>query len=144
MADVTKLLEKDHREAERLLETLKVAAVSARSALIDQLGAALTLHMHLEESIVYPAIAKWVDGGDDMVKEARAEHAEALKALAELERVSPNGPGFDGALAMLAAGISHHVEDEEDELFPQVRASVRAADLEQLGELVAAAKAAAN
>ncbi len=67
--------------------------------------------MYLEESIVYPAIAKWVDGGDDMVKEARAEHAEALKALAELERVSLNGPGFDGALAMLAAGISHHVED---------------------------------
>jgi hypothetical protein len=30
-------------------------------------------------------------------------------------------PGFGAAVAMLQAGISHHVEEEEDEVFPKLR-----------------------
>ena len=96
--------------------------------------------MKVEESIVYPAIAKQVDDGDDMVEEAKTEHEGARKVLADVEKLSPNEPGFDGALEMLEAGISHHVEEEEDEVFPKFRESVSAEELDDLGEKVAAAK----
>ena len=97
----------------------------------------------MEESIVYPAIAKQVDDGNDMVDEAKSEHKGARKALDDVEKLSPDKPGFDGALTMLEAGISHHVEEEEGEVFPNLRKSVTAEQLDELGKQVAAAKKAA-
>ena len=142
MADVTKMLEQDHREAEDLFAKIKETNGAARAGLVTKLVGALRLHMQVEETIVYPAIAKQVDGGDDMVEEATTEHEGARKALADVEKLSPNEPGFDGALEMLEAGISHHVEEEEDEVFPKFRESVSPAELEELGDDVAAAKQA--
>ena len=142
MADVTKLLEQDHREAEDLFAKIKETNGAARAGLVTKLAGALKLHMQVEEKIVYPAIAKQVDGGDDMVDEATTEHDGARKALADVEKLSPNEPGFDGALEMLEAGISHHVEEEEEEVFPKFRESVSSAELNELGAEVAAAKQA--
>jgi iron-sulfur cluster repair protein YtfE (RIC family) len=142
MADVTELLEQDHREAEDLFEKIRDTNGAARAGLVVKLVDALRLHMQVEEEIVYPAIARQVDGGDDMVKEAKTEHEGARKALADVEKLSPNEPGFDGALEMLEAGISHHVEEEEDEVFPKFRESVDEAELDELGAKVEAAKAA--
>jgi len=142
MADVTKMLEQDHREAEDLFAKIKETNGAARAGLVTKLAGALKLHMQVEEKIVYPAIAKQVDGGDDMVDEATTEHEGARKALADVEKLSPNEPGFDGALEMLEAGISHHVEEEEEEVFPKFRESVSSDELNELGNEVAAAKEA--
>ena len=142
MADVTKMLEQDHREAEDLFAKIKETNGAARAGLVTKLAGALKLHMQVEEKIVYPAIAKQVDGGDDMVDEATTEHEGARKALADVEKLSPNEPGFDGALEMLEAGISHHVEEEEEEVFPKFRESVSSAELNELGDEVAAVKEA--
>ncbi len=140
MADVVTMLEQDHREVEELFEKIKNTNGAVRAQLVTRLAADLRLHMKVEESIVYPAIAKQVDDGDDMVEEAKTEHEGARKVLADVEKLSPNEPGFDGALEMLEAGISHHVEEEEDEVFPKLRESVSAEELADLGEKVAAAK----
>jgi len=142
MADVTKMLEQDHREAEDLFAKIKETNGAARAGLVTKLAGALKLHMQVEEKIVYPAIAKQVDDGDDMVDEAITEHEGARKALADVEKLSPNEPGFDGALDMLEAGISHHVKEEEEEVFPKFRESVSSAELNELGAEVAAAKQA--
>jgi iron-sulfur cluster repair protein YtfE (RIC family) len=140
MADVVTMLEQDHREVEELFEKIKNTNGAVRAQLVTRLAADLRLHMKVEESIVYPAIAKQVDDGDDMVEEAKTEHEGARKVLADVEKLSPNEPGFDGALEMLEAGISHHVEEEEDEVFPKLRESVTVEELDDLGAKVAAAK----
>jgi iron-sulfur cluster repair protein YtfE (RIC family) len=142
MADVTKMLEQDHREAEDLFAKIKETNGAARAGLVTKLAGALKLHMQVEEKIVYPAIAKQVDDGDDMVDEATTEHEGARKALADVEKLSPNEPGFDGALEMLEAGISHHVAEEEEEVFPKFRESVSSAELNELGDEVTAVKEA--
>ncbi len=142
MADVTEMLEQDHREAEELFQKIKDTNGAAHAGLVTKLADALKLHMQVEEDIVYPAIARQVDDGEEMVKEARTEHEGARKDLAAVEQLSPNEPGFDGALDLLEAGISHHVEEEEDEVFPRFRESVDAGELEELGAKVAAAKSA--
>lgn len=140
MADVTEMLEQDHRKVEKLFEQIKKSKGSARAKLVERLVGELRLHMKVEESIVYPAIAKQVQGGDEMVQEAKSEHKGARKALDDVERLSPDKPGFDGALTMLEAGISHHVEEEEDEVFPRSRKTLSAEELDELGKKVAAAK----
>ena len=135
------MLEADHREAEDLFRRIKQTNGEARSALVEELASALRLHMKVEETIVYPAIAKQVEGGAAEIDEAETEHAEARKALDDVDQLTPDGPGFDAALATLEAGIAHHVSEEEDEVFPKFCESVDAAELDELGDKVAAAKA---
>ena len=108
---------------------------------LGELAAELRTHMRVEETIVYPFIVKQLNGdGKEMVEEAKTEHEGARKVLAEVERLSPNEPGFDGALEMLEAGISHHVEEEETEVFPKLRKATSAAQLNEVGAQVEEAK----
>jgi iron-sulfur cluster repair protein YtfE (RIC family) len=144
MPDVTRLLEQDHRKVEKLFSKIKEATGASRADLVTELAADLRIHMQAEEMIVYPYINKHLDDGSDMVEEAVTEHEGARKVLADVERLSPNEPGFDGALEMLEAGISHHVEEEETEVFPELRESAPEADLDDLGQQVLQAKGRAG
>ena len=68
--------------------------------------------------------------------------------------VSPDGldklqelvdePGFGAAVAMLTAGIKHHVKEEEHEMFPDLKKNLDRPDLLALGDEVQAAKKRGN
>ena len=117
--DVTKILEQDHRDAESLFDKILKAEGSERQSLIDELNTALRAHMELEERVVYPAIEP-VTGAED-VQEANQEHQLARQGLDSMLELAPDEPGFDGALESVKAGILHHVEEEEQDVFPKVR-----------------------
>ena len=44
-----------------------------------------------------------------------------IKAIEDLTSLAPDKPGFGATVAILRAGVMHHVEDEEDEMFPMLR-----------------------
>lgn len=141
MTEVTRILEQDHRKVEKLFAQIKKQQGSIRANLVEQLGADLRLHMRIEETIVYPFIVKQLNGdGKEMVEEAKTEHAGARKVLAEVERLSPNEPGFDGAFEMLEAGIKHHVQEEETEVLPKLRKTTSSEQLNEVGLQVEEAK----
>jgi hemerythrin-like domain-containing protein len=117
--DVTKLLEADHRQVEQLFGKIERADGGARMPLIDQLATSLRAHMELEEKVVYPTIEPVV--GHEPVEEGNKEHELARKSLDEMLGLAPDEPGFGAALDAVKAGISHHVEEEEGEVFPKVR-----------------------
>ena len=117
--DVTKVLEADHRQVEDLFAKIEKAEGAKRQPFIDELVTSLRAHMELEEKIVYPAMEP-VTGHED-VEEATTEHELARKGLDDVVRLSPDEPGFDGALESVKAGISHHVDEEEKEIFPKLR-----------------------
>jgi iron-sulfur cluster repair protein YtfE (RIC family) len=129
---VNQLLMAQHREAESLFEQLEKAEPEERAELAATLGRKLELHMQLEEEIVYPAICTIVPNSDEDVEEAKAEHALAREGLEQLLAADGETPGFDGLVAMLKAGVLHHVEEEEGEVFPKM---VESATEEQLVEL---------
>ncbi len=117
--DVTRILELDHREVEALFAKIERAEGKARTPFIEELAASLTAHMELEETIVYPAMRPVT--GDEPVQEGETEHDLARKDLAAMVGLAPDEPGFGAALAAVQAGIAHHVEEEEGEVFPKVR-----------------------
>jgi hemerythrin superfamily protein len=117
--DVTKMLEADHRTVEDLFRRIEGAEGAERQPMIDELATSLRAHMELEESVVYPAMKPVV--GDEAVEEGNVEHELARKTLEDVMRLAPDEPGFGAALDALKAGISHHVEEEEDEVFPKLR-----------------------
>ena len=95
--------------------------------------------MELEETLVYPLIQREVD--KDLAEEAEVEHQLARDGLDQLEELSPDEPGFDGALAMVVAGIEHHVLEEETEAFPGLATSLGAERLAELARQLTSARA---
>jgi hemerythrin superfamily protein len=117
--DPTKLLEADHRKVESLFEAIDQAEGDDRRPLIDELTTSLRAHMRLEEDVVYPAMAPVT--GDEAVEEGNEEHEIARSALQSMLDLAPDQPGFGAAMEATKAAIEHHVEEEENEVFPQLR-----------------------
>jgi hemerythrin superfamily protein len=117
--DFTRLLEADHRQVEDLFDKIEKAGGEQRRPLIDELTDALQAHMQLEEQVLYPAMGPVT--GEEAVLEANTEHDLARKILADVLALAPDEPGFGAALDAAKAGISHHVREEEGEIFPKLR-----------------------
>ena len=138
MPDPVVLLKKDHREAEAMLKTLAASSPGVRrKSTLKKLDTALRLHMKIEEQDVYPLVARLL--GKDEAREANIEHGLARDGLDKLEDLVDQ-PGFGAAVAMLTAGIKHHVKEEEHEMFPDLKKKLDRRDLLALGDEVAAAK----
>jgi hemerythrin superfamily protein len=143
--DVIEILEHDHREVEQMfseLETLRGAstdeAQSRRKALTDQVTIELVRHSVAEEVLVYPQVEDKVSAEE--AEHARKEHAEAEQTLHRLEKLDADSPEFDDELATLMAEIRHHIEDEEGQMFNDMRQAIDADELRKLGTRVEAFK----
>jgi hemerythrin superfamily protein len=116
--DPFRMLERDHRKVERLLEQLGEDPEEPQlSQLVSQLSAELQLHMSFEEEQIYPLVQQ-LDG--EMAEEAETEHRLAREGLEKLTSLA-GAPGFGAAVEMVKGGITHHVEEEEGEMFPKLR-----------------------
>ena len=140
MNDPVVLLKQDHREAATLLKTLADSKPGARRrSTVEKLVGALTLHMEIEESRVYPLVAQLV--GREEEQEAEIEHGLVRDGLVKLQELVDE-PGFGAVVAMLTAGIRHHVKEEEQEIFPELKKKLDREQLRDLGDVVAADKKA--
>jgi hemerythrin superfamily protein len=117
--DVTRILEADHRQVEDLFDRIEKAKGADRRPLVDELATALRAHMELEETILYPAMRPVT--GKEAVQEANTEHELGRKSLEDVLRLAPDEPGFGAALDATKAGIAHHVHEEENEVFTELR-----------------------
>lgn len=117
--DILEHLTKEHREVEQILDRLSETDPGGeRNRLVEQLRNSLETHMAVEERFLYPVVTEEI--GTDETEEANNEHDLARAGLAELSDLVDEG-GFAAAVEMLQAGIAHHVEDEEEKLFPELR-----------------------
>lgn len=142
MNDPMRILKADHREVEKLLAKLAETDEGAeRQQLADDLVMKLTAHMEMEESIVYPPVGKEV--GKEDQEEATIEHGLAREALDKIAAMV-EAPGFGAVVEMLKGGISHHVEEEETELLPELKDALSRDEWLAMGDSLAKAKEAAG
>lgn len=125
----TDLLKKQHRKVEKTFSALEKGNGDG-AALVESLANDLAAHMAIEHEFLYPAAAE-VDG--EMVSEAFEEHAIAEIALKRLMAVEPGSEIFHARVTVLKELIEHHVEEEENELFPKLEKKLGKARLEELG-----------
>jgi len=117
MADGFAELEQDHRSIEDQFQTL---LRDNEEPVVRELAEQLTRHSQLEESALYPALRRWVDGGDDLADRAQQEHAQIATMVAELyDSATPERLG--DLVTSLRDAVSAHVEFEESEIFPAMR-----------------------
>ena len=97
----------------------------------------LSAHATAEEEIFYPAARAAIDKVE-LVDEADIEHASAKDLIAQIEGSSPSDDHYDAKVKVLGEYIDHHVQEEEEEMFPKVRRAK--VDTVSLGEQIAARK----
>lgn len=124
-ADAIELLTADHRNVEKLFKEYDKlaedgATYNEKEALGSTICAELTIHAQLEEEIFYPAARDALDE-EDLVDEAIVEHATAKDLIAQLADMSPDDDLYDAKIKVLSELVEHHVEEEEDEIFPKLR-----------------------
>ena len=142
MNDPMTILKADHREAKKLLTALGESEEGPeRDKMAAELEAALTLHMQIEEDILYPSVAEFV--GEEDEEEAEIEHGLARDGLSKMLSMVAM-PGFGAAAEMLLGGIMHHVEEEENEILPALKEALPRQDWFALGDAIAEAKTAAG
>jgi hemerythrin superfamily protein len=128
MTDGYAELEQDHRSIEEQFQTL---ASDTESPVVRDLAELLTRHSQLEEAALYPALRRWVDGGDDLADRAQQEHAQIATMVSELyQSVTPERLGE--LVASLQEVVSGHVAFEESEVFPAMREA--GVDAEQVAQ----------
>lgn len=136
--DAIALLKADHATVSALFaEYEKTRSVANKKALVAEICAALSVHAQLEEEIFYPAV-KAALKDRLLVPEATVEHASVRDLIAQLEGVQPDGEMYDAKVQVLSEYVKHHVKEEQNEMFPKVKAS--SLDLVELGERLAARK----
>lgn len=128
--DAIELLELQHREVEEMFDEYEDS--DDKLAVFERIADALAVHAEIEEKIFYPATHN--ERTDDELQEAVQEHLQIKRLIADLLRLGPADKSFHAKMNVLREEIEHHVEEEESELFPAVRASFDEDKLATLGE----------
>lgn len=142
MNDPMTILKADHRDVRRLLTALAESEEGPeRASMAAEVAKALTVHMELEERLVYPLVETEV--GQEDAEEANIEHDLARNGLATMVTMVDK-PGFGAAVEMLKGGIEHHVHEEESELLPELKEKLDRSAWLALGDAIVQGKAAAG
>jgi hemerythrin superfamily protein len=123
-ADILDTLKKDHEEVAAMLSQLvKSENRAERKSLLKKIKAALVPHLRAEEKVVYNAIYSLKDKeAQQDSSEGYMEHQLGDKTLATLEKI-PNtiSPEFSAGAKVLKELVEHHVEEEEKNVWKDVR-----------------------
>ena len=142
--DAIEVLKADHDEVRGLFEQFRQAHESEDMErmrdLQQQIFSELEVHTRIEEDIFYPAVREADEEalGED-VDEGIQEHHVVKVLMREIESVSGEAT-FVAKMTVLMENVEHHVEEEETEMFPEVRDKMSSEQLEQLGAELEAAK----
>jgi len=137
--DAFNLLKADHQKVAELFDQLEAADGKAKLQVFEQIRMELELHAHIEEKIFYPALEKPRET-HDLTLEAYEEHDVVKKLLRQLSRAKSANDEWEAQAKVLRENVEHHVEEEENELFPKAESALGEERIEALGEELAAEK----
>src|ERR1044071_8486271 len=138
--DAFNLLKADHRKVEDLFSELESASGQAKMRVFEQIRTELELHTHIEETVFYPALEQ-PKQTHELTMEAYEEHDVVKKLLQELSRAKSPNEEWEAKAKVLQENVEHHVEEEENELFPKASKVLSSEELETLGEQMESEKA---
>lgn len=135
------MLEADHRKVEMLFdqyeEMKEESGEDEKRELAQRICMELKVHTQVEEELFYPWVRENASEAG-LVEEATVEHQSAKDLIAQLEGASGIDDTYDAKVKVLGEYVKHHVREEENEMFPQVRS--RQEELDELGQEMTARK----
>lgn len=132
--DAIKLLKSQHRDVEQLLDKLVhpgPRAAKSRKRLFEQVADLLATHAALEERVFYPSVN--VSATEEPLLEALEMHLAVKRVLADLLTCDEADPTYKAKTIVLRELVTHHLHDEEKNIFPTVEKRFSAERLDELG-----------
>jgi len=143
--DAVEFLVDEHAAVDQLFvryeQMESTADPTMRRDLVDRIIGQLRLHAAMEEQAFYPSVAEVLAEDPSIVEESLQEHAKAKADLATLEETDAHEPAFDVMVQHLIQDVRHHVNEEEHEVLPKLRAAVGEGWLIELGDALRRTKA---
>lgn len=136
------LLTNDHRNVEDLFsryEDEKDGDEDTRRQLAQKICAELKVHTQVEEELFYPFLREALEDDDmDLVEEAQVEHNGARDLIEQIEAAGEIDAEYNAKVKVLGEYVKHHVNEEENEVFPKLSDEHEA--LDELGQEMASRK----
>lgn len=143
--DALDLLTADHNRVRGLFARFQEAKDAEDTATMATLAASifqeLKVHTTIEERSFYPSVRETDPDLADLVEEGVEEHHVVDVLMAEAEQLDPSDPSWVAKVTVLIENVEHHAEEEETEMFPQVRKATDAATRETWGTRLERTKA---
>jgi hemerythrin-like domain-containing protein len=136
-SDAIVLLKADHKEVKGVFKQFQQAgedATAKKGDLVKKMIELLTIHTYLENELIYPEVRRQLPDIEDDILESYEEHHVADVLCLELSTMSADHERFDAKTTVLIENVLHHIEEEEQEWFPQVRKGMSRKQLAELGE----------
>ncbi|MCH5677011.1 hemerythrin domain-containing protein [Streptomyces gilvus] len=132
----------DHREVEEIFGRIEALSPGDKNRKVyaDQATMELVRHSVAEEAYLYPAVREHVAGGDALADRELEDYAKAEQIMKDLESCEADHMEFDRLIGLLMTEIRSHIADEEENLFPRLRAACPPEALDKLGDKVRMAK----
>lgn len=134
--DAIELLTQQHREVDAAFdEYLRLADGDdeRRKGIARKVITDLSVHAGIEEVAFYPTVREALPDMEDEIEDDLEEHKEAKEILSDIQGMDPDDAEFDAKFRELIQDVRHHVDDEENELFPRVRQALADDELRELG-----------
>ena len=134
--DFMQWLKHEHETVRQLLQKIPDADEAAREDLFEQVKMELQVHHQLEEKYLYP-----LGEGFGPTKQL-AQHAidETRKAEQMMSEMDPSDAEFEEQIREFTQMIEDHVEEEENELVPQLMKDVPREQQDKLVRILEEAK----
>lgn len=140
--DAIVLLKADHKEIRALFrEFQSPKTTSARKGtIVGKIIELLTVHTFIENEVMYPEVRELLPDLEEDILESYEEHHVADVLVMELQALSPGDERFEAKTTVLIENVTHHMDEEEQDWFPQVRAGLGRKQLQEIGERLEEAK----
>jgi hemerythrin superfamily protein len=120
MSHIFETLKEEHQEVKNMFAEL-MKSDEPNMELLDELNTVLDAHMKGEEKYVYPE-TKSIEA--EQTLESYEEHHVAKLIQRELEKMSGEEENFMAKLKVFKEVVEHHIQEEENHLFPQTQNSI--------------------
>lgn len=144
--DAIVLLRDDHKEIRKTFKDFQRAgddAHATKQRLVDRMIELLTVHTYIENEVMYPRVRELLPDLEDDVLESYEEHHVADVLVVELAAMDASDERFTAKTTVLIENVTHHIEEEEQDWFPKVRAGLGRKQLSALGERMQAMRQSA-
>jgi hemerythrin-like domain-containing protein len=116
------MLEADHAKVKTLFDKFEESGdrmTKAKQQIVEEVFAELEVHTQLEEEIFYPALkALGEREGKKLIAESIEEHQVVKTLMEDMRALSPQDEQYEAKFMVLMENVRHHIEEEEDEMFP--------------------------
>ncbi|NWF25813.1 hemerythrin domain-containing protein [Streptomyces sp. PKU-EA00015] len=114
---------RDHAELDRLMNLYAEGSQPAqeRQQTLQHIIQLTFSHAFAEETVLWPALRRLADDGEELTSRVEQEHQEINNLVADIERTRPADPRHVELVGRAFALIRQDIQDEEDLLLPRLQ-----------------------